>query len=43
VESADCVPLVAGHVRWPDGGLLGDAFARGSERIITNSVLLSLT
>jgi hypothetical protein len=26
-----------------DGGLLGDAFARGSERIITNSVLLSLT
>jgi hypothetical protein len=26
-----------------DGGLLGDAFARGSEGIITNSVLLSLT
>lgn len=26
-----------------DGGLLGDAFARGGERIITNSVLLSLT
>jgi hypothetical protein len=26
-----------------DGGLLGDALARGGERIITNSVLLSLT
>lgn len=26
-----------------DGGLLGDALARGSEQIITNSVMLSLT